>query len=375
MSSVIDDKLTLPIGGLASQIDPLQPEDSLRVAAREMFDHGLPLVPVANGLELLGIVDGSVLSRAMAAGTGPDSAVAQFAVPAVVLPTWATGAEALRTFETTGASALVVVDANGLVAGILTPAHLYGHRGDRHMYGKIGGMATPFGVYLTNGAVSGGVGPLALVATGVLMFSCFLLAATLAQGGASFLPSTVTSRPWFDGALQAFTLVLFLLGIRSLPLAGVHAAEHMVVHAIERGEDLKPEIVSRMPRVHPRCGTNLAIGATVFLGILSAPWIPNQEFRLLTALVVTIAVWRPLGAFVQYWFTTRPPTRTQVELGIRAGTQILARIESSPVLVPGVGVRLMRSGLFQIMLGATLAQFVVWAVYESFRVPMAWRVF
>ncbi len=31
----------------------------------------------------------------------------------------------------------------------------------------------------------------------------------------------------------------------------------MVVHAIEEGEDLTLEKVRPMPRVHPRCGTNL----------------------------------------------------------------------------------------------------------------------
>jgi hypothetical protein len=293
----------------------------------------------------------------------------------VSLPTWATGAEALREFESTGAPALVVVDADGVVAGVLTPAQLYGHRGDRHLYGRIGGMATPFGVYLTNGAVSGGVGPFALFATGGLMFACFLVAATVAQGGASLLPPSVTGRPWFEGVYQGSTLLLFLLVIRLLPLSGVHAAEHMVVHAIERGEDLKPEVVSRMPRVHPRCGTNLAIGATVFLGILSATWIPNQEARLLAAAIVALAVWRPLGGLVQYWFTTRPPTRAQVEMGVRAGREILARIDSAPVVAPGLGVRLARSGLFQIVLGALLAQMVVWALYEALRVPPTWRVF
>jgi uncharacterized protein YqhQ len=41
----------------------------------------------------------------------------------------------------------------------------------------------------------------------------------------------------------------------------------MVVHAIERGEPLVLEVVRRMPRVHPRCGTNLVAGIALFLGL------------------------------------------------------------------------------------------------------------
>src|SRR2546423_10530097 len=70
--------------------------------------------------------------------------------------------------------------------------------------------------------------------------------------------------------LQALPFPLFLLFVRALPLVQYHAAEHQAVHAMERGEPLDPEIVRRMPRVHPRCGTNIMAGGMVFLIVFIA---------------------------------------------------------------------------------------------------------
>ncbi|MER3495923.1 MAG: hypothetical protein C4320_03425, partial [Armatimonadota bacterium] len=67
---------------------------------------------------------------------------------------------------------------------------------------------------------------------------------------------------------------MFVILFRLLPLAGTHAAEHMAVNALERGEPLDPEVVARMPRTHIRCGTNLAVGAGLFFGISETPWVP-----------------------------------------------------------------------------------------------------
>jgi uncharacterized protein YqhQ len=148
----------------------------------------------------------------------------------------------------------------------------------------------------------------------------------------------------------------------------------MVVHAIERGEELKPEIVGRMPRVHPRCGTNIATASMLFLGIMSLDFIREQELRLLLAALVTVCVWQPLGAAVQFFVTTKPPSKAQIEKGIEAGKQLLQKMESSPVSRPNIFARLAMSGLFQVFIGATLVELLLYAIYQVLKTPEAWRV-
>src|SRR5262249_31439746 len=145
---------------------------------------------------------------------------------------------------------------------------------------SVGGMATPWGVYLTDGTLQAGAGNLALAVGGVLMglmlaisymgvgLACWALQHTLhwplytLWNADSPAEMTLGNSGWY--VLQALSLVLFLVFMRALPLAGYHAAEHQAVHAMERGEPLCAEIVRRMPRVHPRCGTNLMAAGLVF---------------------------------------------------------------------------------------------------------------
>src|SRR5206468_2521132 len=122
-----------------------------------------------------------------------------------------------------------------------------------------------------------------------------------------------------DWALTAISTAIFAAAFRLLPLAGIHAAEHKVVHAIERGEELTRESVRRMPRVHPRCGTNFATGLSIFLAIsLADKVITDNYYRVLLALLCTLIFWRPLGSLVQYWVTTKEPTDAQLDMGIRS---------------------------------------------------------
>src|SRR5690606_10053933 len=142
------------------------------------------------------------------------------------------------------------------------------------------------------------------------------------------VPDSVMTRPWFGSAFHFSELLLFLVLLRLQPLSGYHAAEHMVVHAIEQNEPLEPDTVSRMPRVHPRCGTNIAVALGLFLGIFSMEWLFDQEVRVLIGLLTALFFFRPIGAFVQSVFTTRPPTPRQIQAGVDAGRQLLERYQT-----------------------------------------------
>jgi uncharacterized protein YqhQ len=66
-----------------------------------------------------------------------------------------------------------------------------------------------------------------------------------------------------------FSLLLFALLFRLSWVTGYHAAEHQVVHTIEQGDDLRPEVVVAKPRVHPRCGSNLMAGFGIGYGLVT----------------------------------------------------------------------------------------------------------
>jgi uncharacterized protein YqhQ len=171
-------------------------------------------------------------------------------------------------------------------------------------------------------------------------------------------------------AAGVLTMVLFLLGMRLAPLSGTHGAEHQVVHAIERGEELTPEVVRRMPRVHPRCGTNLAAGATIFLAIIELPWPSNEEWRLILAALAMYIFWRPVGSILQFYATTKRPSDRQLAGGIRAAEELLDRHATSKIAMPSVARRLWNSGLVYVMAGSSLCAVVAELVGKLFHVEL-----
>jgi hypothetical protein len=370
----VSDPLAMPVGALAAHTDPIQKGSSVRAAALALAESGVHAIAVAEGPRLIGIVDEPVLLSALARGLDTNNPVEDVMDPnPLVLPPHATGAEALRLFSETGRHAIAVVDVMGNAVGVLTPSRLFHPPRVTYRPQAVGGLATPFGVYLTNGTVSGGAQGFALVAAGTLLFGLFFVAMFAVLGLAHAFGLDVRDLT-VQGWMNAATSLLFLAGIRLIPLAGTHGAEHMVVHAIERGEDLVPEVVRRMPRVHPRCGTNIAVGAMLFLGLFTWEWSEHADLRLLGAMLATLFLWRPLGSFVQYYFTTRPPNDRQLMSGIRAGRELLAASMVAPRSTGGFFRKLASSGIIHVVFGATLAQVVVYFVLELLRLPDTWRV-
>lgn len=372
--SPVPDPLTMPVGALVGHQDPVQVGSSVRVAAQAMAESGMHAILVVDGTRLVGMLDEPSLLNAMAQGIGPNEPVETVMdhEPLVVQPHM-TGAEALRVLNTTGRHAIAVADVMGNAVGIVTPSRLFHPPRTSYSPQIVGGLATPFGVYLTNGYVSGGAKGFALVAAGASLFFVFLLAA-YAVTAAGHLLNLDMAHSSVLSVMQGASTLLFLLGLRVSPLAGTHGAEHMVVHAIERGEELVPEVVRRMPRVHPRCGTNIAVGAMLFLGVFSMDVGMDEGLQLLLAMLTTLFLWKPLGSFAQYFFTTKPPTDAQLASGIRAGKELLAASARATRRHPHLGQRLLSSGIFHVVAGAFLAELLVWGVLTLFRVPEAWRV-
>ncbi|MCG9895514.1 MAG: DUF1385 domain-containing protein [Fimbriimonadaceae bacterium] len=372
----LDSPLARPVGSLCRWVEPLDSSASQARAARRMQEDEVSALPVTHEGLYFGMIREEDLVRMAAEGADEADPIGAAIRPGgpTVSPAEA-GAVALRRMESSGQGVLPVVDAQGWCHGLITASALLSTPREIHRPRIVGGMATPSGVYLTNGAVGAGVHWTSLVLTGAILFSLFILGQSAAMWMALQLPERILVQPWVGPAVHATALALFLVGIRLLPLAGYHAAEHMVVHAIERGEELRPEIVRRMPRIHPRCGTNLAMGAAVFLGVFGSGLFPSPDLALLVAFLAALILWRPLGSLAQYWVTTRPPTDRQIEAGIRSGRALLARLQTESNRPPTVLQRIASSGILQIMAGSLVAQALLWLIMEALQVPAAFRPF
>ncbi len=345
-----------PIAPLARELRTANPETSILNALEALRENGgwLPVVRLDRGF--LGWVGEAEAQRALREGmdlTGQVKVLVN--PPKAVLWRDATLSEAMRILEDSESPILAVVDGEGRFLGGIAPSDLLPKYYSPERPPMVGGLATPFGVYLTSGGVTAGPNGWALFLTGMAMVSLLLVAGTVSNelAEAIFRLTARDSLALGIGGVASF--LFFFTLMRLVPLSGTHGAEHQVVHAIERGEPLEPSIVRRMPRVHPRCGTNFGVGVILFLGIGTAPWIPSEELRLLLAAVVTLTLWRRIGSFVQQNFTTKPPTDRQLEAGIRSGKELLERYakEGHPLTNPWE--RIWRSGLLQVMSGGWAA--------------------
>ncbi|OYT72231.1 MAG: hypothetical protein CFK49_03780 [Armatimonadetes bacterium JP3_11] len=356
------------------RVPPAYPDDSLLRAAELMTQGGAGILPIVEMGAPVGVLTESRLREAIQQGADWLEPVASWMDEAFLrLPIDMPVEEAAETLAYSEQPA-VGVDTWGRYVGIVSLAGLAARPVSLPQVGLIGGMATPLGVYLTNGVVSAGAGTPGLILTGALLFALFLLANWLVIGGMwwaqnqfgiplySYYNSPFAGQ-WFlfsdvmGLVLRSSIFVVFLMLMRLLPIAGTHAAEHMVVHAIERGEPLVLEVVRRMPRVHPRCGTNLVAGIALFLGLsklftFGMPDGDSRDFALLMALLMTLIFWRTFGGFLQWVATTKPPTDRQLLNAIRVGEELLRKARPYSGATPSFGLRLLNSGIIQILIGA-----------------------
>lgn len=257
---------------------------------------------------------------------------------------------------------------------------------------RLGGMATPLGVYLHDGISGGGAGFWGLFLTGVTMSLLAFTAQAAAHGVGQLLaahPQLLFRweqfappglRDWLFAISPYLPLPLVFLLLRLAPMSGTHAAEHQVVHCIERHAPLVPSCVRSMPRVHPRCGTNLFAGFTLFLLTFLGVFCAAQEWRwppldgaslaVMLAAPITLIFWRRVGGWIQYWFATRPATDGQIAGAIQAAEQVLSRrrkrLSSSRPLRFALPRRIWTMGFPQILLGYLAVFAALTGIGEAF---------
>jgi hypothetical protein len=249
--------------------------------------------------------------------------------------------------------------------------------------GRISGTALPNGVHLSNGVygsagswhlVLGGayiitLGSLAMIPTYIeawviqRLFDIPLPAMLLAVTGSL----SGQEQTFWDAALTILPFINFILILRFSSLSGYHAAEHKTVSALERFGVLRYEDVVEMPRVHPRCGTVLLFGLLPAMLVAAPLWQVDWMY----ALLVAILGWHfryHTGFFVQNYFTTKPPTRAQLEAGIKAGETLLRRWRRDPYRrVPWLKSIWVR-GIPQMVIGLYAAMQIIGIIYSHLHV-------
>lgn len=351
--------LSAPVGALMRPTLRIDRGDSISLAVVRLRENGAGLIPVVDGDRVCGVVTELSLAHAMAEDHQPNDSVEEATVTCPTIHPYETGAEAFRRCLDGNEGTLVVTDDQGRVMGLIGASDFWPKLRSPIKPPNIGGMATPFGVYLTCGTAHAGPSMWALMGTGACMMSMTLVAAIAAEWVGDLAARHGMSDFWAGNLATALTLLLFLILMRLVPLSGTHGAEHMVVNAIERDNPLAPDVVRRMPRVHPRCGTNIAAAGSVFMGLFGWEWINIPSIRFLVAALATMLIWRPLGTFLQQFVTTKPPSDRQLEGGIRAGKDLLDRYATGHIVVPNAWNRLWYSGLLHVIAGATLAALIL----------------
>jgi uncharacterized protein YqhQ len=152
-----------------------------------------------------------------------------------------------------------------------------------------------------------------------------------------------------EGLIRVTFFVAYLGVISLLPdlrrVFQYHGAEHKAINALEAGEELTPDRVSKFSLIHPRCGTAfllwvmvIAIFVFAFFGRPAWYWLITTRILLLPVIAglayelirfagkhqrnrVVMTLLAP-GMWLQR-LTTREPTLEQVEVSIRALKEVL----------------------------------------------------
>ncbi len=375
-----------PITNIMRHVPILSPDDSLSKAVSEMGSAQVQALPVISDGRIAGAVTEQTVLQHLA-----DNAEAKVAQALDVNPSsisvYMKISEAAEVMAKTREHTLLVVDELGSYRGVVTRSDLLSTEFSVIRPPSIAGMATPIGVHLTTGATSAGAGSLGLYLTGITMMLILVAARSIMIGAAmavdgvfdTHILTLLESQPVGSGTVGGLRVDSFhyiiatvqvglvLLLLRLSPLSGYHAAEHMVVHTIEAGKPLTPESVLQMPRAHPRCGTNLMAGATIFIAIISYLGTNvGPTIGLLVGIVIVLIGWRTIGYYMQQYITTRPPKPWQLEAGIRTGEQLLEQYQTHPSRhADGFG-RIWSMGLIQVIAGFATISWVAHLIQKMY---------
>ncbi len=374
------------IGNLMRGVRNLSPEDTIGKAAELLRVSGLAEYPMVSGGRLTGMVTEAAVLKALA--TGDSQTVIEEPVADIVnrnivcVNPYMSIVQVAEVMNDHNLSVAAVVDEHGSYLGLAVRSDITGALSLTIRPPTVAGMATPLGVYLSTGHIRAGAGDFGLFLAGVALMAMYFAATGVIFGLAWLVDRTGAFHPslfdimrfetrytanWMEvtrAIMYGLSLPVFLGLMRLAPISGYHAAEHMVVHAIENGEPLKRANVMAMPRVHPRCGTNIVAAVALFFLVRQ---VLSDDAAVMLFIFVLVFAWRAVGGYFQYYITTRPPSEKQLDNGIKAGESLLAQYRANPGYHVTGWRRLWNTGLPMVMLGSATAMGVAELIGRFFR--------
>ena len=216
------------------------------------------------------------------------------------------------------------------------------------------------GEELSSGAVAGMIGVALVFGVGLFFVIPVFASRSLERWVGSDLASNLIEGIIRLGIFLGYILLIGKMeGIRRVFM--YHGAEHMTVHAQERGDPLDVESVRKYATAHPRCGTAfllvvmvVAVVAFVFVGREPLWWLVLS--RIVLVPVIAAAAYEVIRLSGRYSanplvglitrpslalqsLTTRQPDDDQIEIAIAAMTQAIdadeAQVAGSDAGAPG----------------------------------------
>jgi CBS domain-containing protein len=392
---------TQSVSSLCRHVQPLTVDMPISKAVETLRQSNLSSLPVVSGSRLVTMLPESALATRLMPYSEEDQQRIGSSPLSVILDSFLNSTMSIpilsrdETLENARIyfglnpeeSAVGVIDEFRTYQGVLSRYDLLAYKLKTLAPARVGGMATPLGVYLTDGVESGGVGNLGLFLAGATLTTLYAVAMVILNGldifslahhidinGMIERPLThlipgyaVTIVTSIQTVLPLLTMLLLL---RLIPVAGYHAAEHQVVHCIERGEPLIPKIVARMPRPHPRCGTNLVSAVLLFGACLSVftVMLQSASAAIVPAGLLTLITWRQVGTFLQQYFTTKPASDKQIASGIKAGEDLLSKYRQDVNRRAKWPLRVWRMGFIQMIAGTMAPTSIVFLTAKFFPV-------
>lgn len=200
------------------------------------------------------------------------------------------------------------------------------------------------GEELSSGAVAGMIGVALVFGVGLFFVIPLFASRSLERWVGSDLASNLIEGVIRLGIFLAYIVLISRMeGIRRVFM--YHGAEHMTVHAQERGDPLDVESVRKYATAHPRCGTAfllvvmvVAVVAFVFVGREPLWWLVVS--RIVLVPVIAAAAYEVIRLSGRYSanplvglitrpslalqsLTTRQPDDDQIEIAIAAMTQAI----------------------------------------------------
>lgn len=371
----------------------LFPEDSAQRALEATRYSGGTTVPIIDGAShLVGCIGAADLRGLLDKPEDLTAPVARWMRQPVTIPAQASVADVRAALRSSGESTVFVVDHQRRYLGSVGIADVLVPAAGSTRPPSVGGLATPWGVYLQCGTASAGSSAVSLVGSGICM-GVALIASHRLIGFLSWAahhwwssiawslwnapqPATLTGNTVLWYLLQAAAIPVFLVVLRAMPLTGYHAAEHQTIHALERGEPLELEVVRRMPRVHPRCGTNIMAGVAIFAVVSQAAMLlPMLRLDAVDSAAIgalcALLTWRRVGEFLQQYITTKPASDRQLLAGIASAEELGRRYLTGAPIRPTIWARIWRMAIPQtlvgVMIGSSGALFALDSILSTLR--------